>query len=145
MKQLLTIFFCLTALPLRAQSFTSHFCDSTLRLDYIFAGDTSSQHIFVDELSMTPRWYGRRQRLAQLPLLGNGDITVTDPATGDTLYRHSFSTLFQEWLSTDEAKHTARAFENVFLMPYPKHPVTVTVALRNSHNRLIRIRIPWRH
>ncbi len=137
MKQLLTIFFCLAALPLRAQSFTSHFCDSTLRLDYIFAGDTSSQHIFVDELSMTPRWYGRRQRLAQLPLLGNGDITVTDPATGDTLYRHSFSTLFQEWLSTDEAKHTARAFENVFLMPYPKHPVTVTVALRNSHNRLM--------
>lgn len=125
-----------TFLSLRAQSFSQHFCDSTLRLDYIFAGDTSAQHIFVDQLSMTPRWYGRRQHLAELPLKGNGQLTVTHPLTGDTLYRHSFSTLFQEWLTTQEAKHTARSFENVFLMPYPRHAVCVTVELYDFHDQV---------
>lgn len=127
---------CCFALTASAQPrFAEHFCDSTLRLDYIFAGDSGSQHIYVDELSMSPRWYGKRQRLAEVPVEGGGMLTVTDPQSGDTLYRHSFSTLFQEWLSTDEAKHTPKAFENVFLVPYPRRDVTVTVELRDFHHR----------
>lgn len=126
-----------TLLPIYAQNFNKHFADSTLRLDYIFAGDSSSQHIYLDELSMSPRWYGRRQRLSELPLKGNGSITVRDKQTNEVLYCHSFSTLFQEWLATDEAKHTPKAFENVFLIPYPKQEVTVTVELRDFHERTI--------
>ena len=126
-----------TLLPIYAQNFNKHFADSTLRLDYIFAGDSSSQHIYLDELSMSPRWYGRRQRLSELPLKGNGSITVRDNQTNEVLYCHSFSTLFQEWLATDEAKHTPKAFENVFLIPYPKQEVTVTVELRDFHERTI--------
>lgn len=138
MKRTSLLLLALTAiLSLSAQSFSRHFCDSTLRLDYVFAGDTSSQHIFVDALSMTPHWYGRRQRLSELPLRGNGQLTVTDSLTGDTLYRHSFSTLFQEWLATDEARHTARSFENVFLIPYPRQTVFVTVELYDYHNRVM--------
>lgn len=126
-----------TLLPIYAQNFSKHFADSTLRLDYIFAGDSSSQHIYLDELSMSPRWYGRRQRLSELPLKGNGSITVRDKQTNEVLYCHSFSTLFQEWLATDEAKHTPKAFENVFLIPYPKQEVTVTVELRDFHEHTI--------
>lgn len=136
-RYLLLSFYFFVFLPFHAQSFSHHFCDSTLRLDYIFAGDTSAQHIFVDQLSMTPRWYGRRQHLAELPLKGNGQLTVTDPQTADTLYRHSFSTLFQEWLATTEAKHTARSFENAFLIPYPRHKVHVTVELYNYHDQIM--------
>ena len=138
MKRTFTILLALAALtPLHAQHFNRHFADSTLRIDYIFAGNSREQHIYVDQLSRSPRWYGRRQRLAQLPLEGNGSITLCDPLSGDTLYRHSFSTLFQEWLSTAEAKSTDRAFENVLLVPYPRHDVVAHVELRNSHNRVI--------
>lgn len=126
-----------TLLPLSAQHFSDHFCDSTLRLDYTFSGNASSQHIYLDQLSSSPRWYGRHQHLGELPLKGNGCITVISPQTGDTLYRHSFSTLFQEWLATDEAKHTQKSFENVFLIPYPKHPVTVCVQLFDYHDRVV--------
>ncbi|MBQ2209729.1 MAG: peptidase M64 [Prevotella sp.] len=140
MKKIITYIAALAFLSAQAghaQTFSQHFCDSTLRLDYIFAGDTARQHIFVDELSMTPRWYGRKHHLDELPLKGNGQLTVTDPQTGDTLYRHSFSTLFQEWLATDEAEHTSRAFENVFLMPYPRHAVDVKVELRDYHDQVM--------
>jgi len=73
-----------------------------------------------------PGWYGKRERLAELPLAGNGQITVKDHRTGAVLYRNSFSTLFQEWLATDEAKHTGKSFENVFLVPFPKQTVEIT-------------------
>lgn len=136
MKQFFTLllFFLFTLSPLTAQDFSRHFSDSTLRIDYIFAGDTARQDIYLDELSMSPRWYGRRQHLSELPLKGNGSITVTDRQSGEVIYRHSFSTLFQEWLATAEAKRVRKSFENVFLIPYPKQPVTVSIELRDYHD-----------
>lgn len=119
-----------------AQQFDKFFADSTLRLDYIFAGDTSRQAIYVDGQCLIPRWDGRRQRLDELPVAGNGQITVKDKGSGQVIYRHSFSTLFQEWLATAEAKHTSKSFENVFLVPYPRQAVDITVELRDYHNRI---------
>ena len=119
-----------------AQNFSDYFEDRTLRIDYSFSGDSARQDIYVDELSTMPRWYGKRQRLAEVPLKGNGQIIVCDTKSGQVIYRHPFSTLFQEWLTTDEAKHTRKSFENVFLVPYPKRPVNITVELRDYHNRV---------
>lgn len=119
-----------------AQNFSDYFEDRTLRIDYSFSGDSARQDIYVDELSTMPRWFGKRQRLAEVPLKGNGQIVVRDTESGQVIYRHPFSTLFQEWLTTDEAKHTRKSFENVFLVPYPKWPVNITVELRDYHNRV---------
>lgn len=115
-----------------AQEFNTAFSDSTLRIDYIFSGNANQQHIAVDQLNVMPRWYGKKQRLAELPMEGNGQITVRDHHTKRTLYRNSFSTLFQEWLTYDEAKHTSRAFENVFLVPMPKDTVDITLTLNDN-------------
>ena len=123
-------------LSIQAQRFEDYFEDRTLRLDYTFCGDTNHQQIYVDELTALPRWFGRHQRLAELPLKGNGQITVRSKTDGKVIYRHSFSSLFQEWLSTTESKHTQKSFENVFLIPYPKQPVVITVELRDYHDSI---------
>ena len=115
-----------------AQDFNTAFSDSTLRIDYIFSGNANQQHIAVDQLNIIPRWYGTKQRLPELPMEGNGQITVRDHHTKRILYRNSFSTLFQEWLTYDEATHTSRAFENVFLVPMPKDTVDITVTLNDN-------------
>ena len=81
-----------------AQRFEDYFEDRTLRLDYTFAGDDCLHQIYVDELVSLPHWYGRRQRLSELPLRGNGQITMRSKRDNAVIYRHSFSTLFQEWL-----------------------------------------------
>ena len=124
---------CLSA---SAQRFEDYFEDRTLRLDYTFSGDAQHQQIYVDELISMPRWYGKRQRLNEVPLKGNGQIIVTSKADGEVIYRHSFSSLFQEWISTAESKHTQKSFENVFLVPYPKQPVDITVELYDYHNKV---------
>ncbi len=84
---------------MQAQNFDDYFVDKTLRIDYTFAGNKTQQMIAVDELNVMPRWYGKQQRLSELPVEGNGQITVKDHRTGKVIYRNSFSTLFQEWLS----------------------------------------------
>lgn len=123
--------------------FNSNFSDTTLRLDYVFGGSVPNGKaecsIMLDRLSKQSRWAGRRHRLTELPLEGNGRITVSDAATGSPLYRTSFSTLFQEWLTTDEAQTTAKAFENTFLIPMPRHEATVRVELFDSHRRPIAV------
>ncbi len=119
-----------------AQTFGEVFRDSTLRIDYTFAGNAQSQEISVDKLNMSPRWYGKRRHLSELPVEGNGQITVRDHATQEVVYRNSFSTLFQEWLSYDEAQTTRKSFENVFLIPMPKRIVDVTVDLRDNRREV---------
>lgn len=119
-----------------ANSFNTIFCDSTLRIDYIFSGNDKNQSISLDKLNMSPRWYGKRVRLGELPIEGNGQITVRDHITQEIVYRNSFSTLFQEWLTYDEAKTTTKAFENVFLIPMPKRVVDVTIDLRNNRHEI---------
>ena len=93
----------------QAQEFNEHFTDQTLRIDYIFSGNIDHQEISVDELNIIPGWYGKRQRLSEVPVEGNGQIIVRSHRTQEIIYRNSFSTLFQEWLSYDEAK-TIRLF-----------------------------------
>ena len=119
-----------------AQRFEDYFEDRTLRLDYTFSGNSQHQELYVDELTALPRWYGKRERLAEVPLRGNGQLLVRDKRDGRLIYRHSFSTLFQEWLATEESKRVQKSFENVFLMPFPKQPVEITVELRDYHDRV---------
>ena len=138
MKKILSFFLFLLCCPVTfAQQFDEFFTDSTLRIDYNFAGDANHQWIALDQLNRSPRWYGKRQHLAELPVEGNGQITVRSHRSGEVIYRNSFSTLFQEWLSYPEAKTTTRSFENVFLVPFPKDTIDVTVELRNNRREVI--------
>lgn len=123
---------------INAQDFVKHFKDSTLRLDYIFSGDITSQNIAIDKLNVLPKWYGKRKHMSDLPVEGNGQVIMKDHKTGEIIYRNSFSTLFQEWLSYNEAKIKKRSFENVFLVPMPKNDVDITIDLRNNRREVVK-------
>ena len=123
-----------------ATDFTENFRDSTLRVDYIFGGGPSGVKTMLASQSKQKGWAGRRSRLKDVPVAGNGTIMVTDPQTGDTLYRNTFSSLFQEWIYTPEAEEKDMAFENSFLVPLPKREADITISLRgNRHEEIGRI------
>lgn len=130
MKKHILFLLCLIAVSsTRAQVFADHFADKTLRVDYIFNGNASGQAICLDGLSALPTWAGRKHHLAELPLQGNGQIVIRNAASGKTIYTTSFSSLFQEWLETDEARNVTKGFENTFLLPYPLQPVEIEITL----------------
>ena len=103
--------------------------DKTLRVDYIFSGTDKSVEISLDEMSCFDGWAGRRVNTDAVPVRGNGQISLADAQTGKVLYRQSFSTLFQEWQTTEEATKVRKAFENVFLLPMPQSKAVVRVEL----------------
>ena len=138
MKRLLAFFsIALAAISVWGQQFDECFSDSTLRLDYVFAGNNHDQRIYFERACVTPRWAGRKGRLADVPLKGNGQLTVKDHATGQTLFVHTFSTLFQEWQATEEATRVDKAFETSYNVPMPLHPVDITVTLTDFHGQVV--------
>lgn len=121
-----------TAAGAVAQDFDHWFINRTLRVDYSFVGTDKEADLSLIELVSSPGWWGRRHHLDSLALRGNGQITMQDAASGDTIYRMSFSSLFQEWQTTEEATRVRRSFENVYLLPFPKRPADVSVELLDN-------------
>ena len=116
--------------------FEDYFCDSTLRLDYVFAGDNHSQHIFFHQASKSKRWAGRRHNLSELFLKGNGQITIRDTESQKIIYTNSFSTLFQEWQTEEEATKVSKSFENSYIVPFPRSSIKVTITLSDTHGKI---------
>ncbi|MCM1450228.1 MAG: IgA Peptidase M64 [Clostridiales bacterium] len=116
-------------------TFNSTFCDSTLRVDYVLAGGPSGNAAYLSSQSMSEGWAGRRKRLDEVPLEGNGHIDVKDPVSGRVLYTQSFSTLYQEWLHTPEAAVIPRSFENSFLVPLPKDSAIIELTLNDNRRQ----------
>lgn len=137
MKRILLLLFLLQGVlsPLRAEEFSRHFADTTLRLDYTFAGNAEQQLIALRGLQRQRGWWGRRCNLSTVPLRGNGDLSLYDLSTGELLYKTSFSSLFQEWLVTPESATLSRSFEATFLVPMPKREVEVELVLRDNRGR----------
>ena len=126
----LAFFMIMSAICLKAQG-------QTLRVDYMFSGTDKSVEISLDEMSRFDGWAGRRTNLTEVPVRGNGQICMTDVQTGDTLYRMSFSTLFQEWQTTEEATKVRKSFENVFLLPMPTTKAKVNVHLYDFFGNIV--------
>lgn len=112
-----------------AQNFSDYFTDSTLRLDYVLAGNSRQQAAFLHDVKQQQGWAGRRNHLSDIPLRGNGQLLVRHHASQRLIYTHTFSTLFQEWLTTEEATRVSRSFEAVFLVPFPKDTIDISLTL----------------
>ena len=111
--------------------------NQTLRVNYTFSGNSKESRIYLDDLNVIDGWAGRHVNLKDLYLDGNGQILMTSAATGDTLYRNAFATLFQEWQNTEEATQVDRSFENVFLLPMPTEKAVVEVKLTDNYNKVV--------
>lgn len=111
--------------------FESHFIDKTLRLDYIFSGSDVTTNVALHKLKSHPQWWGKRANLTQIVRGGDMQVALYDLQSGEELYRESFSTLFHEWQTIDEAKVLSRSFENTFLLPYPKSEAEVVLYFRD--------------
>lgn len=133
---ILTAMAFISAIAAHAQNFDDWFEDKTLRLDYIVAGDSVNQSIYFEQAYTNPTWAGRKTRLAEKFLNGNGQVTVYEHGTNHVIYINTFSTLFQEWQLTQEAKHLQKSFESSFLVPFPKKPVDVSITLTDTHQKV---------
>jgi hypothetical protein len=116
-------------------SFDSYFIDQTMRLDYFHTGTHDQEFYSYDAIYQEPQWAGSKQNLIDTLDLGKYLFKVFDLQTKTLLYSRGFCSIFGEWQTTDEAKQSIwRSFSESIRFPYPRFPVLMIIASRDSLN-----------
>ena len=117
--------------------FENYFQNKTLRLDYFHTGDKGNEFYSFDELIEEPYWGGSKINLVDKFEYGKYKFMVFDEKSNELIYSRGYSTLFNEWQTTEEAKHTVKSFSETVVFPYPNKPVRVEFYSRNNKNELV--------
>ncbi|MBI1939488.1 MAG: peptidase M64 [Ignavibacteriales bacterium] len=114
--------------------FDDNFAEKTLRLDFYHTGNKNTETISFDKLIEEPIWSGTKKNLIDQFGYGSYLLKIFDDSTNTLIYSRGFSTLFQEWQTTEEAKNTLRSFSGSVVMPFPKNKVRVEILKRDRRN-----------
>jgi hypothetical protein len=111
--------------------FNDYFETKTLRFDFILAGNAWRQAVYVDGFREEPHWSGSLTHLTDHPDYGEYSYRMYDEASGKLIYRKGFSSLFQEWRTTEEARTINRSYSQVMVLPYPKKNIRIEILSRS--------------
>src|SRR5271154_3201822 len=84
---------------------------ATMRLDYFHTGDATHEFFSIDRIVIEPLpWPGDIAKAIDETNLGNYFFEVRDQASGRVLYSRGFSSVYGEWITTEEPKNASRTF-----------------------------------
>lgn len=121
------------------KSFSENFEDNTLRFDFVLAGNHQDISVFPEQMKKEPGWAGTLRADTGAPGYGTYRFRLVDPASNELLFVKGFTTLFQEWQTTAEAKKISKSFYQGIFMPFPKKPVTLVIEYRNYDGVFVEI------
>jgi hypothetical protein len=106
---------------------------ATMRLDYYHTGDATHELFSVDRIVIEPLpWPGDMAKTIDDTNLGNYFFDVRDQASGRVLYSRGFSSVYGEWITTEEAKNASRTFSESLRFPAPEAPVKIVLKRRDD-------------
>lgn len=114
--------------------YDTYFTGERLRIDLTFAGNATSQNAYLNGLACEARWAGSPASL--IDPFGYGNYYYEAFADGKLIYSNGFSTLFQEWTTTDEAKHVSKSMSQTIWMPFPKQSIHIVLYERKYEDIL---------
>lgn len=116
-------------------TFDDFFLDKSMRIDYYQTGTATKSIISLDEVIEEPYWAGSLTQLIDTTNLGNHLVAIHDSASGRLIYSRGFSSIFQEWQTTREARREIfRTFSASVLIPYPQETIIMKLFSRDSLN-----------
>ncbi len=115
-----------------AQSFPEYFQEKTLRVDLYHTGMKGAESFSLDCLIEEGVWPGSKRNLIDSLNLGEYLFRIYDQRTNAMIYSRGYSTMFNEWQTTDDAKTASRTFSETVRFPLPKHAVQLTISRRND-------------
>jgi len=110
------------------------FLPQSLRIDFALGGNKTNTNIYIHEFSFEPKWSGNLSPINAPAKYGELRVDVFDSITEERIYSYGFSSLFQEWQTTEEAKTISRMFEETVLIPFPIKTVKIVLSVRNKKN-----------
>lgn len=114
--------------------FQDYFVDKTLRLDFYHTGNEQTEIISFEKLVEEEFWGGSKKNLIDEFNYGNYMLYVFDESENKLIYSRGFSTLYQEWQSTEEAKTITRSMEGSVVLPFPLRNIRIEIHRRDRKN-----------
>jgi hypothetical protein len=116
-----------------AQSFDKCFLDKTMRVDYYHTGTKGLETISLDKVCEEGNWSGSTTNLIDILNMGEYMVRVYDMSSTTLIFSHGYSSMFQEWQTTDEAlAGIYRTFHETVRFPFPKNKVQVVICKRDK-------------
>jgi hypothetical protein len=132
MRPILLFFFILNSVF--AVQFEDYFVEKTMRVDFYHSGNSNSEEMIFHRIIEEKYWGGSKKNLIDTIAYGNFFFKVFDHKSGRIIYSRGFSSLFQEWQFTEEARKNKRTFQETIVFPFPKAEVIVEVYKRDRRN-----------
>jgi hypothetical protein len=136
--KLISLFLLFITITYSQVSFDEYFEDKTLRFDYFHTGNKENDSYSFDELIEEPFWGGSKVNLIDKFNYGKYRFEVYDEASNTLIYSRGYSTLFNEWQTTEEAKQNYKTFSETVTFPFPKKSVVVNFYGHNRKNELLK-------
>lgn len=131
------IVFLLILLPIMCfAQWDKYFENTGLRIDYTHSGHVGVDYFTIEAMKEIPYYSGSHTNLIDKTNNGAYLISLYDKTNNKLVYSKGVSSLYNEWLSMDEAKTTCGNFEEVVIVPMPKRDVQlqITFSIRDSLN-----------
>ncbi len=118
---------------LPAQSFDTFFIDKTMRIDYHHTGTKGTEIFSLDKIYSEGIWPGSKSQLIDRLNFGEYMLRIYDVASGVIIYSRGFSSIFNEWHSTNES-HSGimKTFHETVRIPFPKQKIQMTISRRDK-------------
>lgn len=111
------------------------FTGKTMRFDFHHSGNSSYEEYHFDRVIREGDWAGSKVSLINPFDYGEQHFRIVDSATGITIYKNNYCTLFNEWQTTPEAELTTRAFPEGVIFPEPKNDFSIEIYARNKKSK----------
>lgn len=134
MKKLFFLLVCWVITVNAQMKFDDYFSDRTLRFDFYHTGDKTTEIISFDKLVGEGQWSGSKKNLVDSLGYGNYFLKVFDSESNQLIYSRGFSTLYQEWQTTEESKTTVCSFSGSVVLPFPQKNIRIEIYKRDRKN-----------
>ncbi len=132
MKRILLMLVALSG-SMFSQSFNRFFHDKTMRVDYHHTGTKGMEIIALDKVYDEGIWSGSKTQLLDQLNYGEYIVRVFNVATAALIYSRGYSTMFNEWHSTDEAlAGIVKTIHESVRIPFPKEKIQLTISRRDK-------------
>ena len=131
------LFVAILAFPFLASAqWDKYFEDASLRIDYQHSGRFQLDYFTIYSYQKLPFYSGSHNYLNDETNNGAYRVELHDKKTDRLIFSKNFSTLFNEWQSSEDAKKMCGNFEETVIVPFPKDEFDVDIVFfsRDSIN-----------
>lgn len=128
--KILLLLLIIPAISFGQINFGHYFKDQSMRFDFLLGGNSKSEKVYPEQIKSEKFWAGSKKNLIDPFNYGNYRFRVFDEKSDSLLFSKGFSTLFEEWQSTAEAKEIDKTFYQTAVFPYPKQKIRLEIDSR---------------